>query len=116
MSLRGNQHRRVVRRNLAPFISIDELGFVVGIGASTDAVEAFAIDVDQGFGIQAMTAVIARPPGPQRAVEIARWAERARVARLRRVAIPLAPLTPAIDGMSIADLAVALKRITRTAA
>ncbi len=44
---------------------------------SATAAERFAVAVDGGIGLMAVTAIAAHPPGPARAVEASRWIQHA---------------------------------------
>ena len=73
------------------------------------AAERAATAIDRGIGVAAMAALLATPAGPARAVEAARWAERA-AAAVDQVAVVVLPGAGAdwIDAHT--ELMLALRR------
>lgn len=65
--------------------------------------ERSAIAIDGGFGVAAVAAIAAMPRGPARAVEAARWAQRAAVS-VDQVVTPISPSTSDAELDAVVEL------------
>jgi hypothetical protein len=86
---------------------IDELDLI----EQCERAEAVAVRIDEGLGVAAFAAVVARPRGPARIVEARRWVQRARARGIDTLATLIVPgmTDDELDAMTELHVAIALE-------